>query len=163
MRRSRLDISQRIWEALGHRDDDIDHETQDNDASQLAQPLDLPSFLKIDEADDDFNDVAYDIAERFLFETEPIKYLELNIKSLLKAPIEAETINSHNLVETWFFNSLPKAPDPQTPGTRLLDWKCVSRILPTQTQLDRSPKRSQCSLIRSVCIVLWLLGAGSIY
>lgn len=164
VRRSRLDISQRIWEALGHRDDGIDNETQDKDASQLAQPLDLASILHVDEADDDFKDVAYDIAERFLFETEPIKYLELNIKSLLKAPIEAETVNSQNVAETWFVNSSPEALGPQTPGTRLLDWKCVSRTLPApQTQPDRPPKSSQYSLIPSVCIVLWVSGAGSLY
>lgn len=122
VRKSRLNIAKRIWEAHHQVD-----EHRLGDGLQTAYDIEGPMEDKGDPEDDDH--FAYDVAERFLFDTEPIYSLQSRVKGIIESHNrEPENFTSrlYRLAEVHFTNTMTTVfESPVPPGKKRLWWKCV--------------------------------------
>lgn len=126
VRKSRLNIAHRIWEA--HDEGSDDHEEAENDSADRA--VDNIDTEKI--GDDHDKNFVYDLSERFLFETTPILALEANVKSFVGFPhpgVDGIVSRLLRSAEVWFSNVGCIIHEPTLePGKRRVRWTCVSYL-----------------------------------
>lgn len=126
VRKSRYSLAPRLWEAHWHGSD-VNEDDVDN--PQVRQLLGLTEDKSYDLDDSDF---AYSVAERFLFNTEPIQALEASVKAFVKMNVATEdgreTLPGLKFVQTYFANIITEFRRPiSKPGTQRVSWTCVSR------------------------------------
>ncbi|KAK3694527.1 hypothetical protein B0T22DRAFT_373344 [Podospora appendiculata] len=129
VRRSRLNLAQRIFEA--HQTVYTAYRVSEDVAvgeQTVTEDLKTGMDMMDDESDEDNPpSFTYLVAEAFLFETDPILYLQANVKAFVKMPSRPkeliETVNSS------FRQSLENAISrlgrpPVAEGKRRITWKC---------------------------------------
>lgn len=133
IRQTRLDLAHRIWEAYSPAADDEDHDNIS--MSHFAEHLAELTAEKPEESMENSN-FSYNIAERFLFDTEPIKALESNITAFVRMNIDKEEtrilVSTYKSLKISFANiatrvtrlwSLVNQPGSET---ATVSWTCVS-------------------------------------
>lgn len=125
VRRSRLNIAHRIWEAYHDSEDDCIEVVEDTEelvetkGGETAGGFDDKSFI-------------YEVSERFLFDTEPILALQASLKGLV-ASQQAEGrdryVSLYASAEVRFSNMFSRLHNPPLKlGYRRLKWTCVSHF-----------------------------------
>lgn len=128
VRRSRLNLANRIWEAHSEGKDDY---TEADD-----ERLDNNTIVDTAGGSDDMNFI-YEISERFLFDTEPIIALQSSVMALVGSQhpeVYGPGYKLFRSAEVCFSNvfSLVYEP-PIKPGSQRIRWKCVGSFLPIAT------------------------------
>lgn len=129
VRKSRLSIAQRIWEA--HRPLE-EFQVGVSAGPQTEDILEPPLEDKYDQEDDD--NFVYAIAERFLFDTEPIYALQASVKGI----VQSHGQENNNVVTKLytpvvvFFTNLTTTifEPPVPPRSKRLWWECVGSPCP---------------------------------
>jgi hypothetical protein len=123
VRRSRLNIANRICEA--HYEGKDDYTQADDDIKERIEE----ATTEMVGSSDDINFV-YEISERFLFETEPIIALQSSVKALVasqNSAVDGLGFGLYRSVEMYFSNVVSFIYEPPLgPGRQRLRWKCVS-------------------------------------
>lgn len=123
VRRSRLKIAHRIWEA--HH---VGNEDYKEGEEEVKDPLGVDKTAEMAVDVDDMN-FLYDISERFLFDTEPIMALQSSLKAFVvsrHSEVDDLGFTSHNSVEVYFSNIMSFIYEPSLqPGSQRVRWKCV--------------------------------------
>lgn len=132
VRRSRLNIANRILEAHYEGNDDYteaDVEWMENNT--MADPRGGSENI----------DFIYEISERFLFETEPIKSLQFSVKTLVGSQnpqVDGLALGLFRSAEVYFSNVASFVYEPPIkPGRQRIRWKCV-RFPYFSLELDNS-------------------------
>jgi len=126
VRRSRLNLSQRILEA--HKlvcQTNTSHYAEtsaDGDGSH-----DIHAMGKPDVSDDIPTPFVYWVAESFLFETDPMRYLQANVKAFVKLPQpKPMTETFGDSARIWLENTAATLARPLVPeGKKRVTWTCV--------------------------------------
>lgn len=129
MRKSRLNLAQRILEAHSQ----VCEADPLEDTAETGPVRWVYAGGELDENDgsDSFN-VVYSVAESFLFETDPIQYLQANVKAFVELPHPkhiTETLGDS--IKLYFENMVLKlARPPVGEGKKRITWTCVSTSRP---------------------------------
>lgn len=121
IRRSRLIIAHRIWEA--HREESDDQGERGKNNSDDSDGV------------EDYNDkdFTFEVSERFIFDTTPILAFEANVKTfvgLSHAQDDGISSRLYRSAEVCFSNLRFFTHEPPLkPGKQRVRWKCVSQIL----------------------------------
>jgi hypothetical protein len=122
VRKYRASIASRIYEAHDIRSETLDVGIDIEEHSSL---------FKDDGADTDAETFVFSIAEEFIFDTEPIMYLEANVSAFVRQQqrnhfsLFATSLRMYTSIATQF---LRQTPVPN--GKRRLNWTCVSALIP---------------------------------
>lgn len=129
LRRSRLNLAQRIFEAH-YQLCQADSFPEEAGAKATRQQNDV-----VDDSDDDADnsdfDPVYMVAESFLFETEPIDYLATNLKAFVKLPQPKQTSDKlQDSIKIYFENAMMSLRKPPLmEGKKRATWTCVRHPL----------------------------------
>lgn len=125
VRRSRLNIAQRICEA--HYNEKDDYTETDDDIRERME--NTTAETTGDSHDMNF---IYETSERFLFETEPILALQSSVKALVGSQdplVDGLGSRLYRTAEIYFSNVVSFIYEPPLKlGTQRVRWKCVSLL-----------------------------------
>lgn len=124
VRKLRLNLAHRIWEAHSESTEDHD-ETDDASADRTVDNISTEMIQ-----DDNDQNFVYDLSERFLFETTPILALEASVKVFVGFPhtgVDGIASGLYRSTEIWFSNIKSAIHEPPLElGRQRLRWQCVS-------------------------------------
>ncbi|KAI0198271.1 hypothetical protein F4808DRAFT_263070 [Astrocystis sublimbata] len=117
VKRYRVEIAWRICQSHETKHQSLDSNTANDDTGILAAE---------EAADHDADPFIFSVAEEFIFETEPILYLEANVVAFVRQRQQkqfsraATTLRSYISLTIQHFNQAPLAA-----GKRRISWKCI--------------------------------------
>lgn len=149
VRKVRHDLAHRLWHVYQQgpvvNEDDVYYQSGQD-------PLELPEVKFVEEVDSKF---VYSVAERFLFDTDPIQALETSVKAFVKMNLETEMghqrLPGHKFIKTCFTNFMTMCHSPVKQDTCRITWTCVSGH---DYQTDSSQTASSQTLLQKWLIVM---------
>ncbi|KAI0137843.1 hypothetical protein F4776DRAFT_621371 [Hypoxylon sp. NC0597] len=140
IRRSRFDLAQRICEAHDYRTS----ESLGNDKTSFegGAEHDFSRDAPDQEGDDnEETNFIYSVAEAFLFETEPIRCLELNIHTFLQPPQSALFYSTVAAKAELYFDKALRIFKKSSPakGKRRLSWTCKCGLTISDDYIELQP------------------------
>lgn len=125
VRRKRHNLAQRLWEAHTHSLEIIDDDEEFLPGQDVLEPLENKP-----EDDDDDSKPIDSVAERFLFDTEPIQALESSVKAFVETNTSDGNGHTHLLggtvLQTYLMNLTTRFAGPIKQGSHRISWECVS-------------------------------------